>query len=213
MAENASPVCITRRLRNTTKVSPLVCAGAEVVEVDGVVAAEHRQLVGVGAVGEGVLLGAVGERRHLGHAGRDVGVGHDLDAGREVLVAADVVAVGVGVDDVGDRLVGHRLHLVHDRLAPVGQLGVDQHDPVGGDEDGRVAAAAGDHPQVVLHLLDAGDVGPGGGRLLRDDGAPGDGDDAGQDDARQHLACGSCATPWEEHALDEPVRAGQRDAY
>ena len=143
----------------------------------------------------------------------DVGVRHDLDRGREELVAADVVAVGVGVDDVGDRLVGDGLHLVHDRLAPVGQLGVDEHHAVGGDEDGGVAAAAGHHVEVVLDLLDRGRrrLGPAGGRLLRDERASRDGHHAPRRRSTTTPACASCDALGEEDALDEPVRAGQRN--
>ena len=53
-----------------------------------------------------------------------------------------MIAVGVGVDDRGDRLVGQLLDLVEDRLAPAGILRVDDDDAVRGDEHGGVAAAA-----------------------------------------------------------------------
>ena len=46
----------------------------------------------------------------------------DLDRRREELVAAGVIAVRVGVDDVGDRLVGDGLDLIEDRLAVVGEF-------------------------------------------------------------------------------------------
>src|SRR5262249_40057275 len=46
------------------------------------------------------------------------------------------------------------------RLAPAGELGVDEDDAVGRDERGGVAAAAGDLVEVVLHFLDLRDVRP-----------------------------------------------------
>ena len=51
-------------------------------------------------------------------------------------------------------------------LAPVGELGVHEHHAVGRDECRGVAAAAGDHEEVVLHLLDLGDVWSGRRLLL-----------------------------------------------
>ena len=159
---------------------------AEVVEVDRLVAVEHRQLVGVGLVGQRVLLGAPANCGIFAMLGLGVGVGHDLDRGREEVVAAGVVAVRMGVDDVRHRLVGDRLHLVQDRLAPVGQLGVDEHDAVGSDEHGGVAGTtAGHHVEVVLHLLDGRDVRPGG-RLLGEQRPPGDGHHGHDHDRRQH---------------------------
>ena len=64
-----------------------------------------------------------------------------LDRRAEELVAAGVIAVRVGVDDGGDRLVGHGLDAVEDHLSPSGQLRVDDHDAGVGDEDAGVAAA------------------------------------------------------------------------
>ena len=49
------------------------------------------------------------------------------------------------------------------------------------------------------------------GRLLRHEAAPGDGHHAGEDDSRQHPRAVHAKHSWEEHALDEPARAGQRD--
>ena len=67
----------------------------------------------------------------------------DLDAGAEEVVVAGVIAVRVGVDDPRDRLVGDRLDLVDHRLAPAGQLRVDERHAGVGDEHRDVAAAEG----------------------------------------------------------------------
>ena len=76
----------------------------------------------------------------------------------ELDVAAHVIAVRMRVDQRRHRLVGERLDLVENRLAPAGVLRIDDHDAVGGDEDGRVAAAAVrqrfQHVQVVFELRD-----------------------------------------------------------
>ena len=70
------------------------------------------------------------------------------------MVAAGVIAVGVGVDDVGDRFVGDRLDLIEDRLTVVGVLGVHDDDAALRDVDRRVPALPLNQIQVVLDLLD-----------------------------------------------------------
>ena len=102
---------------------------AEVVEIDRLGSGEQRHLVLEGLVGQPVLLRRILERRHLHHVGVRVLLRDDFDARGEELVAADVIAVGVGVDDVRDRLVGDRLHLVENRLALVGEFGVYETTP------------------------------------------------------------------------------------
>ena len=99
-----------------------------------------------------------GRRPHRHHVGLGVLVGHDVHGGWKLDVAADVVAVRVGVDDHGHRLRGERLDHLEQRLAPPGVLGVHDHDAGGGDEDRCVAAAAPgqrvQHEQVVRELHD-----------------------------------------------------------
>ena len=116
-------------------------------------------------------------------------VRHDLNrrsGGLEVVVAAVVVRVHVRVDDRRHRLVGDRLHLRQDRFTVVGELGVDEDDALGGDEDRRITAGAANLVEVVLDLLDrAGRRNPRPGppsasALLRRD--TGDGH-AGHDDS------------------------------
>src|SRR5262249_13606627 len=68
--------------------------------------------------------------------------------------AADMVAVRVRVDQQRDRLRRQLLDLVENRLAPARVLRVDHGHAVRVDEDGGVAAAAFQHEEVVLHLLD-----------------------------------------------------------
>ena len=95
----------------------------------------------------------------------------DVHGGGKLDVAAHVVAVRMGVDDHRHRLGGERLDLLEQRLAPAGILGVDDHDARGGDEHGRVAAAAAgerlEDEQVVRELLDL----DGRGRRFRRLGA------------------------------------------
>jgi hypothetical protein len=62
--------------------------------------------------------------------------------------------VDVGVDDGRDRLIGDRLHLRQDRFPVVGQLGVNEDDAIGGNEDGRIAAGAANLVEVGLDLFD-----------------------------------------------------------
>ena len=102
--------------------------GTVVVEIDRVLALENSHLVLERAVGKAVLVGFLLEDGHLLHQSTSVFLDDDLHRRRKELVAAGVVAVGVGVDDVGDRLVGDGLHLIEDRLAVVGEFGVNQHD-------------------------------------------------------------------------------------
>ena len=137
---------------------------AEVVEVDLVGAAAERQLVGEGAArhaAAAVLLEDVRlraalqgvDRVGLLHVALGVGVGHHFDRRRELHLAVGVVVVGVGVDHHRHRLVGEGLHLVEQRLAPAGQLGVDQHHAGGGQEHRGVAAAALEHVERVGDLV------------------------------------------------------------
>ena len=62
------------------------------------------------------------------------------------------------VDDRNHRLIRDGFDLVEDRLAPAGELGIDDHHAAIGDERGRVPAASGDHIKVILHFFDLGDV-------------------------------------------------------
>ena len=73
---------------------------------------------------------------------RGVRLDDDVHRRRELDVAAHVIAVRMRVDQRRHRLVGERLDLVENRLAPARVLRIDHHDAVGGDEDGGVAAAA-----------------------------------------------------------------------
>ena len=59
------------------------------------------------------------KRVHLLHVRLGVLLGDDFDRGREELVTAGVIAVRMGVDDRGHRLVRDGSDLVHDPLAPV----------------------------------------------------------------------------------------------
>ena len=171
--------------------------GAEVVQVDGLLAAEEREAVLEGAVRQAVLVGRLLEHFHLLHVLLGVLVRHDLDRGREELIAAVVVAVRVGVDDVRDRLVAHRPHLVQNGLPVVGQLGVHQHHAIGGDVRRRVPAGAGNHVDIAGHLLNRAHAlrgrghGPGRRRqgwLLRAQRRPGRAQDArGHDRSKVRL--------------------------
>ena len=131
--------------------------GAEVKEIDRLVALEQGHLVLERLVGQTVLLGRLLEGRHLLHVGAGVFLRDDFHAGGEEIVAARVVAVGMRVDDVGHRLVGDGLHLVEDRLPVVGELGVDEHHAGGGDEGRRIPALPRDCVEVVRNLLDRSD--------------------------------------------------------
>ena len=80
-----------------------------------------------------------------------------VDRRRKVHVAAHVVAVRMGVDQRRDRLRRQLLDLVENRPPPARVFRVDHGHAVGHHEDGGVAAAAAQHPEVVLDLLDLDD--------------------------------------------------------
>ncbi len=84
---------------------------------------------------------------------------HNVDGGRELDVAADMVAVRVRVDQRRDRLLGQRLDLVEDRLTPPWVLRVHDHDSVGRDEDGCIPSAPFQDEQVVFEFFDLDDAG------------------------------------------------------
>jgi len=66
----------------------------------------------------------------------------DVHRGRELDVAADMVAMRMSVDQRGHRLVRQFLDLVQDRLTPAGILRIHDNDAIAGDEHSRIAAAA-----------------------------------------------------------------------
>src|SRR5438034_8575143 len=122
-------------------------AAPEVVQIDLVSALEERHLVLERALwqpsavvgleyrlgGHGLILRrAVWD--HFAHVGLRVLLHDDVNRGREVDVAADMVAVRVGVDQRGHWFVGQLLDLVKDRLAPAGILRVDDDDARSRDE-------------------------------------------------------------------------------
>ncbi len=124
----------------------------EVVQLDAIAAAPDCHAILERAIGHGVGLSL--QRVHPFHVGLRVFVRDHLYALREVLVAADVVAMCMRVDDRRHRLVRDRFHLLHDALAPVGELGVDEHDTLLGDEGGRIPSTSRDDEEIFLYLLD-----------------------------------------------------------
>ena len=118
-----------RRAGNTTHASPLVWPRPEVVQIDLVGAVADRHLVLERSLRHPTAVlcrrWLLEDRVHLLHVGLGVLLRDDVDRRRELDVAADVVAVRVGVDQRRDRLGRQLLDLVEDRLAPAGVLRVD----------------------------------------------------------------------------------------
>src|SRR5262249_11317135 len=127
----------------------------KIVEFDLVLPAQQSQLVLVSPARKKFLPLAL-ELLHFFHAGLAILMGDEFDLARELVVAADVIPVGVSVDDDGHGLVGDRLDLVEYRLAPLGEFGIDYDDSLICDESGGVSSAAADHVKVVFDLLDFG---------------------------------------------------------
>ena len=128
-------------------------AGAEVIELDLVGAAADGHLVLERPLRHAAVVVLL-EDVHLLHVGLGVLLDDDVDRRREIHVAAHMVAVCVCVDERCHRLGRQLLDLVEDRLAPARVLRVDDDDAVCSEEHGGVAAAAAQHVQVVLDLLD-----------------------------------------------------------
>src|SRR5262249_48103134 len=123
--------------------------GPEVVQVDAIFAGAERHLVLEHQLGQEVDLFAP-ERIQLVHGQPRVLVCDDFHCRTEGLVAADMVAVRMRVDDGRDRLVRDRFDLRDERLPPSWKLGVYDDDTQVGHEDGRVPASARREIQVVL---------------------------------------------------------------
>ena len=81
----------------------------------------------------------------------DVAAGNRLANLGEVLVAPDVIGMGVGVDDVADRLVGELPDLRQNLVAHLREGRVDQQHPVVSHLNGDVAAGADEHVDVPLN--------------------------------------------------------------
>src|SRR5881397_2213004 len=77
---------------------------------------------------------------HLLHIRLCVLVRDNFNTCRKEDIAAGVVAVSMGVDDERDRLAAHRLDLIQNRLAIVGELRVDDHDTVCREEDRGISS-------------------------------------------------------------------------
>jgi hypothetical protein len=129
-------------------------AAAEVIKVDLVRAFADGHPVLEGALRHPVVV-VLFEDRHLLHVRFRVFLDDDVNGRRERDVAADVIAVGVRVDQQRHRLRRQLLDFREDWLPPARVLRIDHRYTVGHDEDGRVAAAAGaaQHEQVVFDLL------------------------------------------------------------
>ena len=148
------------------------------------------------AVGDG----RQGHRRHrLGQPQPHAVLRHDEDAhAAEVLVAAHVVPVHVGVDDEADVAVGDPANRLQDAVGERGELIVHHEDAVVAHREADVAAAAGDvvhRPahvmrrdlhRVPVHLL----LGSG-----RGDGEQNRRDAHQQPQPRQRRACLHCEAP------------------
>ena len=141
-------------------------ATSEVIQIDFVRALEQRHFVFECTFrqpftpvllkdrlsGYGLVLSRA-IRNHLLHVSLRVFLHDDIDRGWEFDIAADVVAMGVGIDQCRDGFVCEFLDLVENRLTPAGILRVDNNHSVRGHEHRRVATAAFEHPQVVLEFL------------------------------------------------------------
>ena len=132
-------------------------ATSEVVQVDTILSRPDGHLVLERPLGQAAAVVRL-EDVHRLHVGLGVLLSDHLDRRGELHVAAHVVAVRMRVDQDLHRLVGQPFQLLEERLAPAGILRVDDHDAVCDDEDGSVAAAALQHEQVVLDLLDLDDL-------------------------------------------------------
>src|SRR5207249_910240 len=106
--------------------------------------------------GDGLVLSrAIGN--HLLHVSLRVFLHDDIDRGWEFDVAANVVTMGVRIDQCRDGFVCEFLDLVENRLTPAWILRVDNDHSVCGHKHGRVTTAAFEYPQVILEFLDLHD--------------------------------------------------------
>jgi hypothetical protein len=135
---------------------------AEIVEVDLVFTLTERQLVLERAPGQKLGLVAL-EGVHLLHVGLRIFLHHRFDLRTKELVAAGVVAVRVGVDDRGHRLVGDGPDAIENDLTPARKLGIHHDDAAIGNEHGGIAPAESgtrapprDDVKIVPHLLQLG---------------------------------------------------------
>ena len=124
-------------------------------------------------VGALILVSTLLGRQNRGHAAEKVPGQRDRSGRREQrlpclrdrLVAADVIGIGAGVDDVANRA---RRDLL-DRRQDVGGLGrragIDHDHAIVADLHADVAAAAGDHEEVRAELKDLEAAGRGDARL------------------------------------------------
>ena len=73
------------------------------------------------------------------HRRSQVGVADDLCGGKKFLIAARVIAVRVGVDDVFNGFVGQRFHLGDNIVVIPFELVVDQNGTFVGEQYGGIA--------------------------------------------------------------------------
>ena len=90
---------------------------------------------------------------------RGADVANDVAAGAgppglgDRFIAAGVIAVHMRVDDPADRLIRQLPDRVESLPAERSELRVDDHDPFGSREHGRIAAGADDHVDIAADLL------------------------------------------------------------
>ena len=133
------------------KIDDRVAVGVTAAHVVGLnlgIAQKHRCLIGVDDRGRPGLIVPQDVRAH-------VLVGDHLGDGRKLCVAAAVVPVVMGVQDVLDRFARDARDIGNDLVIVVCKLVVDHDDAVTGHPNADVAARPGDHVQTVG---DFGDV-------------------------------------------------------
>ena len=143
-----SPGAMTLASRNMMAASPSVCAVGTWNDNGLLTVDMKRHLVGERDDGQGP--GTRVELRVVQHALAHVVVSDNNGArSRPALIAADMVAVHVRVDDEVDRPPGEFLGLGHEGVAAAAQRVVDHHDVFVTDQQADAAAL------VVARMIDA----------------------------------------------------------
>src|SRR5262245_58998261 len=125
----------------------------EMIELDFIITAQKAEFVSVGFSGKKLFSFIRLKHVHLFHADFAILMGDELDRSGKGGVAANVIAVGMCIDDHGHWFIGDRLDLLQNARPIIRKFCIHHHHTFIRDKSCGVSTTTSDHEEVFLDLL------------------------------------------------------------